>query len=109
MKEEEKELIEKKMWSSKQLWSLVLGVAFAVFTITMIYARFLGMEKTIDFMKATHATEIATLEDRQDKQNARHVKEMEDLESEMDKQADEIMLLKLDAHEPAPGQKRIHR
>jgi hypothetical protein len=108
-KEDELDIIEKKMWSSKQLWSALLGVAFVVFTITMIYAQFLGMAKDIVFLEESHAIEMTTLTNRQDKQNARWVKEMEELENELEQQAEEIMLLKLDAHEPAPGQKRIHR
>lgn len=119
-KQEEIDLIEKKMWSSKQLWSALTAVAFAVFILTMIYAKFLGMEKDIVFMKEqnaveiasmkeTHSAEIVVLTNRIKTQDARWNANIEELEDEVDINAATIVLLKLDAHEPGPGQKRIHR
>jgi hypothetical protein len=105
----ERLLLDKGMWSSKTLWKAVSGVAIAVFVITMIYAKFVSMGKDIIFLEASHKIEMSTLTDRQEKQNARHVKEMDDMEDKLALFANELILLKLDAHEPAPGQKRIHR
>ena len=105
----EENLITKGMWSSKSMYKAISGVAVAVFVITMIYAQFLSMAKEIEFMKVTNAAEIKVLTDRVDTQNKRLVAEDEKGEEERDEFGKELMLLKLDAHEPAPGQKRIHR
>ena len=105
----EENLITKVMWSSRSLYKAISGVAVAVFVITMIYAQFLSMAKDIEFMKITHASEIIVLTERLDTQNKRLVAEDKKGEEERDENAKELMLLKLDAHEPAPGQKRIHR
>ena len=109
MEIEEIDLISKKMFTSKDVWKLVSGVAVAVFVITLIYARFLAMEKTIEFLSESHAAEMQVLIDRVDTQNNRLVAADEKAEADIDALEEEIMLLKLDAHEPAPGQKRIHR
>ena len=105
----ERLLLDKGMWSSKTLWKAITGVAVAVFVLTMIYAQFLSMAKDIVFMKQTHASEIEVLTNRMDNQNKRLVAADEKQETDSDLNAADIILLKLDAHEPAVGQKRIHR
>ena len=105
----EENLITKGVWSSRSMYKVVSGVAVAVFVLTMIYAQFLSMGKDLEFMKVQHASEIKVLTDRIDTQNKRLVATDEENEDAIEIVRNEIVLLKLDAHEPAPGQKRIHR
>ena len=117
---EELNLATRKMWTSRDIYKAVSSAAVAVFVLTMIYAQFLSMGKDIEFMKVTHAAEIVSLvtihkadikvlTERIDTQNKRLVAEDDKAEDERDANAATIILLKLDAHEPAAGQKRIHR
>jgi hypothetical protein len=91
--QEELDLVEKKMWSSKDVWKLVSSVAVGVFIITMIYARFLSLENNLKTLEVLHTSDIKhqetvhqaemsavrelfesklkVIEDRQTKQHAR--------------------------------------
>jgi hypothetical protein len=102
-------LLEKGVWSSKSMWKAVSGVAVGVFIITMIFAQFLSMQKTIDFMKETHEAEILVLTNRVSNQNERLVAADEKNEEAIDDIDDALVLIQLDQHEPAPGQKRTGR
>ena len=59
----EKDLIAQKLWSSKDLWKAVTGVALAVFVLTSIYGRFIFLEKDNVQQKDLHATDIKNLKD----------------------------------------------
>jgi hypothetical protein len=102
-------LLEKGVWSSKSMWKAMTSIAVGVFIITMIYAQFLSMAKDIVFMKSTHAAEIKVLTDRISTQNERLVASDEKLEESIDDIDDALVLIQLDQHEPAAGQKRTGR
>jgi len=45
---DDKDITEKRVWNTMQVMRIVAFVAIAVFTLTMIYNRFLIMEATIE-------------------------------------------------------------
>jgi anti-sigma-K factor RskA len=102
-------LLEQGVWSSKSMWKAISAVAVSVFVITMIYAQFLSMQKTIDFMSETHEAEMEVLTERVNKQNERLVAADDKNENDIEAVENAIVLIQLDQHEPAPGQKRTGR
>ena len=64
MSNEEMDIAAKKVWSSKDVWKLVSGVAVAVFVITLIYARFLSLEVNNVNQKSVHAKDIKTIKEQ---------------------------------------------
>lgn len=90
-KDEEISLIEKKLWTSKDVWKVVTGIGFIVFTLTTIYNRFVLLEQitkenkaehevAIKHIRETYDTKVKVLEDRIDNQYNRLNKKIENLE-----------------------------
>ena len=62
MDKEEKDLIDRKMWNSKQMWQVISAVAVAVFFLTSVFNRFVFVEQGQANQKELHAKDMADSE-----------------------------------------------
>lgn len=69
--------INKLEYSKKDMWWVVTKTAVAVFMLSMIYARFLSMEKEIVLLKTTVEIHDTYTNDRIDKKTARNKEDID--------------------------------